>query len=138
VSSRAVPDGLESSRAEQRAWLAGLSDEDRRALIRGQGLPSRRKRLSEIVRGVSDEAAALFVLLERAGGQRRVGSFRDTFVGGFVAESAAELAELSLAEVVGAGDVAVVRLTPAADGVAVVASWSRHEGTGDRPGMAAR
>jgi hypothetical protein len=111
--------------------------------MRGEALPSRRRGYRRIVRRVSEEADATLTLLERAPErQRSLRSFRDTFVSGFAEEAAAELVELGLAEFVGGGDARAARLTPEAEGVVLLASWSRREGTGrredtgDRPGAA--
>lgn len=105
--------------------LAALDDADRLALVRGERLPSRQKRYRRLIRGVSQEADGLFTLLERAGGERSIRSIvRDTNLGAYVSAAAAELTDLGLAERTGDGHGAVVRLLPAANGVALVASWS--------------
>jgi hypothetical protein len=114
--------------AAQDAYLESLSEEDRLALMRGEGtLPSerRRRRCSRVVRGASQEAHGVFTLLERSGGERSVKSLVErTHIGDFVQAGITELVDLGLAEVVGAGADARVRLLPAAKGVALDATWS--------------
>lgn len=107
------------------AFMANLSEEDRLALIRGRGLPSRLRaaRKSRLVRGVSEEASGLFTLLERAGGERSVRSLVPAF-SGFLSAAGAELAGLGLAERVESRGEPRWRLTPSAQGVALMSSWS--------------
>jgi hypothetical protein len=108
--------------------LAAMSPEDRRSLMRGEGIRSRSPRYSSLRRGVSVEADNLLTILQRAGGERLVRSLvRETGVGSFTGAAAAELAELGLAERVGEGDKAVIRLLPAAEGVCLVSSWSMRD-----------
>lgn len=105
--------------------LAALSEADRRALVRGERFPSRRRSYSRLVRGVSEQADGVFTLVERAGGERSIRSLvRETNLATFVGGAVQELVELGLAERVGTGDRAAVRLLPAAEGVALVATWS--------------
>jgi hypothetical protein len=74
---------------------------------------------------VSAEADGLFVLLERAGGERSVRSIRQhTNLGGVVSPAAAELTKLGLLEKSGTDGDTVLRLTSAAEGVALLATWS--------------
>jgi hypothetical protein len=113
-------------RSRQNAWMEALSDADRVALIRGEGFPSRRRKYLRLIRGVSEEADGLFVLLERAGGERSARSLQRTIVGGFVKECVSELEQLGLVERVGRGESAAIRLTPRAAGMALVSTWSRR------------
>jgi hypothetical protein len=119
------PGAAQLAQARQQQWIDELSPEDRQALIRGEGFPSRRQPIHRIIRGTSQQAANLLLLLERAGGERSVRSLvAIPASGGFVSAAAAELMELGLIERVGDGIERRLRRTADAEGVLLQSSWS--------------
>jgi hypothetical protein len=105
--------------------VAQLSDADRQALIEGRPFGPQRRSGLRLIRGVSQEADGLHILLQRAGGERSIRSLvTGTNLGSFVGAASSELAELGLVERAGNGEAAVLRLTPAAEGVILTSSWS--------------
>jgi hypothetical protein len=123
--------GVATALRSQRAYIDGLSEEDRQALLRGEGmLPSerRRRRCTRVIKGVSKEAHGLFTLLSRSEGRSVRSLMQSGGVGGNLSSAIAELESLGLVEVTGTGVERRVGLLPAAEGVGLFPTWSMVDG----------